>query len=31
VLGDYVASIHLFSTTDSYSTEPVSSKLLFIH
>jgi hypothetical protein len=30
VLGDYVASIRHFGTTDSYSTEPVSFKLPFI-
>lgn len=28
VLGDYVASIRHFGTTDSYSTEPVSFRLL---
>jgi hypothetical protein len=31
VLGDYVASIRLFGTTDSYSTEPVSFKLSSIY
>ncbi|KAG2744580.1 hypothetical protein P692DRAFT_201841470 [Suillus brevipes Sb2] len=31
VLGDYVASIHHFGTTDSYSTEPVSCRLLSMY
>jgi hypothetical protein len=30
-LGDYVTSIRHFGTTDSYSTEPVSCRLLLIH
>jgi hypothetical protein len=30
-LGDYVASIRQFGTTDSYSTEPVSCSLSLVH
>lgn len=31
ILGDYVASIRYFGTTDSYSTEPVSLNPLSLH